>query len=239
MQRLWQCQKSTLSESPRPLRLLRQLGRRLSPSLPGRWASVPLPAKPAADVPLLTPMWLQGAFSQSLQACAMLWLSCLWVPTPCHSSGGVCCSGSPPRCAAVFWRSSVNLAQQSCVSATLLQSAALCSTHFCTLPLQALEPANLGPGKRVLVHAGSGGVGSMAIQLSKLRGAYVVTTCSHRSFPHVKVRGRSPPVSHSRPLGSCASRAPWSTHCSKLHNAGACTCLGALLVNERHSAHGA
>ena len=91
----------------------------------------------------------------------------------------------------------------------------------------------------MLVHAGSGGVGSMAIQLSKLRGAYVVTTCSSKSFPHVKVRGHSPFMRHSRPLKSCVSGALRPTYCSELHNGDACTYLGALLVNERHGAKGA
>ena len=100
-------------------------------------------------------------------------------------------------------RLSLDLAQQYCCSAPpglTLQPVNRRSPHFCPWSLQALEPANLGPGKRVLVHAGAGGVGSMAIQLSKLRGAYVVTTCSSKSFPHVKVRGHSPLVRHSRPL---------------------------------------
>lgn len=42
---------------------------------------------------------------------------------------------------------------------------------------QALvERANLQPGQRVLIHAGSGGVGTVAIQLAKYLGAYVATT---------------------------------------------------------------
>lgn len=42
---------------------------------------------------------------------------------------------------------------------------------------QALvERANLQPGQRVLIHAGSGGVGTIAIQLAKSLGAHVATT---------------------------------------------------------------
>lgn len=44
------------------------------------------------------------------------------------------------------------------------------------LPGQALKPERIKPGQRVLVHAGAGGVGHMAIQLAKLKGAYVITT---------------------------------------------------------------
>src|SRR5450432_4092454 len=42
---------------------------------------------------------------------------------------------------------------------------------------QALvERANLQPGQKVLIHAGSGGVGTIAIQLAKHLGASVATT---------------------------------------------------------------
>jgi len=44
---------------------------------------------------------------------------------------------------------------------------------------QALvERANLRKGQKVLIHAGSGGVGAFAIQLAKQLGAYVATTTS-------------------------------------------------------------
>ncbi len=38
--------------------------------------------------------------------------------------------------------------------------------------------ADVQPGQRVLVHGAAGGVGHMAVQLAKLRGAYVVATAS-------------------------------------------------------------
>ncbi|MEA5581392.1 zinc-dependent alcohol dehydrogenase family protein [Nodularia harveyana UHCC-0300] len=40
------------------------------------------------------------------------------------------------------------------------------------------ERGRLEPGERVLVHAGAGGVGHVAIQLAKLKGAFVCTTVS-------------------------------------------------------------
>ncbi|WP_245665431.1 NADP-dependent oxidoreductase [Actinoplanes subtropicus] len=44
---------------------------------------------------------------------------------------------------------------------------------------QALvERANVQPGQKVLIHAGAGGVGTIAIQLAKHLGAYVATTAS-------------------------------------------------------------
>jgi len=41
-----------------------------------------------------------------------------------------------------------------------------------------IKTAQVTQGQRVLIHAGSGGVGSLAIQLAKFRGAYVITTAS-------------------------------------------------------------
>lgn len=47
---------------------------------------------------------------------------------------------------------------------------------------QALyELAKLETGERVLIHAGSGAVGQFAIQLAKIRGAYVYTTTSSKN----------------------------------------------------------
>lgn len=52
---------------------------------------------------------------------------------------------------------------------------------------QALGTVRLEAGQgRVLVHAGSGGVGSMAVQLAKARGLQVTTTCSSRNVNLVK-----------------------------------------------------
>lgn len=54
-----------------------------------------------------------------------------------------------------------------------------------SLPLVALtawqalvQRGNVGPGQKVLIHAGAGGVGSIAIQLAKYLGATVATTVS-------------------------------------------------------------
>ena len=44
-------------------------------------------------------------------------------------------------------------------------------------------------GETVLIHAGAGGVGVYAIQLAKLCGAYVYTTCSAKTFDLVKKLG--------------------------------------------------
>jgi NADPH:quinone reductase-like Zn-dependent oxidoreductase len=44
-----------------------------------------------------------------------------------------------------------------------------------------VENAKVAPGQRVLIHAGAGGVGAFAIQIARLRGAEVWTTCSARN----------------------------------------------------------
>ena len=56
------------------------------------------------------------------------------------------------------------------------------------VPLAALtawqslfETAQLQSGQRVLIHAGSGGVGHLAVQLAKWKGAYVFATASTKN----------------------------------------------------------
>lgn len=65
-----------------------------------------------------------------------------------------------------------------------------------SIPLVALtawqvlvETANVKKGQKVLIHAGSGGVGTIAIQLAKHLGAYVATTTSTRNVAWVKALG--------------------------------------------------
>jgi NADPH:quinone reductase-like Zn-dependent oxidoreductase len=52
-----------------------------------------------------------------------------------------------------------------------------------------LELAHLQAGQKVLIHAGSGGVGTFAIQLAKHLGAQVATTASSRNHGLVKSLG--------------------------------------------------
>jgi NADPH:quinone reductase-like Zn-dependent oxidoreductase len=55
---------------------------------------------------------------------------------------------------------------------------------------QALvEKTNLQPGQKVFVQAGSGGVGTVAIQLAKQLGAYVATTASTKNAASLKKLG--------------------------------------------------
>ncbi len=71
-------------------------------------------------------------------------------------------------------------------------------SHACaaSLPLAGItawdvlvKTANIQAGQRVLIHAGSGGVGSLAIQLAKACGAHVVATTSCKNIPLVKSLG--------------------------------------------------
>ena len=52
-----------------------------------------------------------------------------------------------------------------------------------------IERAKLQIGESVLVHAGAGGVGSVAIQIAKAAGAKVFTTCSTKSVEFVESLG--------------------------------------------------
>ena len=69
-------------------------------------------------------------------------------------------------------------------------------TEAASLPLVALTAwqalvvkAHVTPGQKVLIHAGSGGLGSIAIQLAKHLGATVATTTSARNAGWVKELG--------------------------------------------------
>lgn len=67
--------------------------------------------------------------------------------------------------------------------------------HASALPLtgltaiQALEKVGIKEGDRILIHAGSGGVGSFAIQYAKAKGAMVYTTTSTKNVNWVKALG--------------------------------------------------
>jgi alcohol dehydrogenase len=77
-----------------------------------------------------------------------------------------------------------------------LKPTALSMEEAASLPLVALTAwqalickAKLKAGERVLIHAGSGGVGTIAIQLAKHIGAFVATTTSSANVALVKSLG--------------------------------------------------
>ncbi|WP_425565926.1 NADP-dependent oxidoreductase [Nonomuraea monospora] len=74
--------------------------------------------------------------------------------------------------------------------------AALDHVQAGALPLAALtawqalvDTARLEPGQRVLVHAAAGGVGHLAVQIAKARGAYVIGTASAPKHGFVRSLG--------------------------------------------------
>ena len=74
--------------------------------------------------------------------------------------------------------------------------ACLTDTEAASVPIGALtawqalfDHAQLQPGERVLIHGGAGAIGTFAIQLAKLHGAYVVATASSRNCDFVRGLG--------------------------------------------------
>ncbi|MEX0172502.1 NADP-dependent oxidoreductase [Streptomyces sp. LMG1-1-1.1] len=74
--------------------------------------------------------------------------------------------------------------------------ATLTMAEAASLPLVALtswqaliEKAQVRPGQKVLIHAGSGGVGTIALQLARQLGAHVATTASAANAALVKELG--------------------------------------------------
>ncbi len=57
---------------------------------------------------------------------------------------------------------------------------------------QLIEATEVGAGDTVLVHAAAGGVGGIAVQLAKLRGATVIGTASERNHDYVRSLGAEP-----------------------------------------------
>ncbi|MET7616097.1 NADP-dependent oxidoreductase [Streptomyces sp. NPDC005408] len=71
--------------------------------------------------------------------------------------------------------------------------AGISHVEAAALPIAALtawqslvDTADVRPGQRVLVHAAAGGVGHLAVQIAKARGAYVIGTASGRKHDFVR-----------------------------------------------------
>lgn len=64
--------------------------------------------------------------------------------------------------------------------------------------LQSLETAGIKKEDKVLIHAGSGGVGSFAIQYAKAKGAYVYTTTSTDNVAWVKALGADTVIDYKK-----------------------------------------
>ena len=48
-----------------------------------------------------------------------------------------------------------------------------------------VKTAEIGPGKRVLIHAAAGGVGSLAVQIAREKGCYIIGTASEKNLGFV------------------------------------------------------
>ena len=86
-----------------------------------------------------------------------------------------------------------------------LKPATLSMEESAALPLVALtawqalvERAHLQPGQKILIHAGSGGVGTIAIQLARHLGAYVATTTGPANTGWVKDLGADVVIDYRR-----------------------------------------
>ena len=64
--------------------------------------------------------------------------------------------------------------------------------------LQALRVAALTKGQRVIIHAGAGGVGSLAIQIAKHLGLHVIATTSERNADFVRGLGANEIVDYTK-----------------------------------------
>lgn len=61
-----------------------------------------------------------------------------------------------------------------------------------------VDTANVGAGMRVLIHAAAGGVGGIAVQIARHRGARVIATCSERNVDYVRGLGAQEVIAYDR-----------------------------------------
>src|SRR5256714_7537834 len=90
-------------------------------------------------------------------------------------------------------------------SEVALKPKSLYHVRAAAIPLAALtawqslfDTAQLQPGQRVLIHAGSGGVGHFAVQLAKWKGAYVFATASTKNQDLLRKLGVDEPIDHTQ-----------------------------------------
>ncbi|TGT77373.1 MULTISPECIES: NADP-dependent oxidoreductase [unclassified Mesorhizobium] len=83
--------------------------------------------------------------------------------------------------------------------------AAIDHARAAALPLAGLTAwqglvrhGGLQAGQRALIHAGAGGVGHLAVQIAKARGAYVITTASPDKMDFVRAIGADEVIDYTR-----------------------------------------
>ncbi|MEU5430713.1 NADP-dependent oxidoreductase [Streptomyces olivoreticuli] len=86
-----------------------------------------------------------------------------------------------------------------------LKPAGIDHTQAAALPVAALtawqalvDTADVQPGQRVLVHAAAGGVGHLAVQIAKARGAHVIGTASAPKHDFVRRLGADEVIDYTR-----------------------------------------
>lgn len=109
--------------------------------------------------------------------------------------------GRPPQARIGTFAERIAVAE----AALALKPSNLDMEHAASVPLVGLtawqvlvETAQLKPGQKVLIHAGSGGVGTFAIQLAKHLGAFVATTTSSANVEWVKALGADLVIDYTR-----------------------------------------
>ena len=87
-------------------------------------------------------------------------------------------------------------------SVVALKPTTLSFEEAASLPLAGLTSLQalrgLQPGQRVLVHAGAGGVGTLAIQIAKILGLVVVTTTSTKNVAFVTSLGADEVIDYTK-----------------------------------------
>ena len=61
-----------------------------------------------------------------------------------------------------------------------------------------VQTANVQAGMRVLIHAAAGGVGSLAVQIARARGAEVIATCSQHNVDFVRALGAQEVIAYDK-----------------------------------------
>jgi NADPH:quinone reductase-like Zn-dependent oxidoreductase len=109
-----------------------------------------------------------------------------------------------------------SLAEYSAVDADLLAAkpVRLSMAEAAALPLAAItaweglvDRAGVGPGHLVLVHGGAGGVGHVAVQLARARGATVFATGTGESLQVIKKLGAEPIDYRTTPVAAYVTTA--------------------------------
>jgi NADPH:quinone reductase-like Zn-dependent oxidoreductase len=112
-----------------------------------------------------------------------------------------------------------------------------------------VDIARIEEGMRVLIHAGSGGVGSLAVQIARARGAHVIATCSQRNVDFVKSLGANEVIAYDRTPFETAVRdldVVFDTMGGEVHDksykvlkrGGLMVCLSAEPFTDRGAEHG-